>query len=103
MLTTLASPQRLRIFAALVGGRRYVSELAREVGLSRPLVSAHLRKLAAAGLIESQMELSEEGQAMRYVQVKPFSLYLTPELIAEAVQTLTITDRQSGHTTEESS
>jgi len=103
LLATLANPQRLRIVAALVGRRRYVSELAREVGLSRPLVHAHLRKLAAAGLVESHLELSEEGQAMRYVQVRPFSLGLTPELIATAVQTLTIPDRHAGSTKEEPS
>lgn len=103
LLTALASPQRLRILAALGAGRRYVSELAREVGLSRPLVHAHLGRLAAAGLVASELELSTEGHAMRYVQVCPFSLWLTPELIAEAVQTLTIPDRQSGNTKEKPS
>ena len=88
LLTALASPQRLRILAALVGGRRYVTELAKQVGLSRPLVHAHLAKLAAAGLVTSELELAEEGHGIRYVQVSPFVLHLTPELIAEAVATL---------------
>lgn len=88
LLAALASPQRLRILAALAGGRRYVTELARQVGLSRPLVHAHLGKLAAAGLVTSHMELSEEGHAMRYIEVSPFALCLTPESIAAATQTL---------------
>jgi DNA-binding transcriptional ArsR family regulator len=88
LLTALASPQRLRILAALVGGRRYVTELARQVGLSRPLVHAHLAKLAAAGLVTSELELAEEGHGIRYVRVSPFVLHLTPELIAAAVETL---------------
>lgn len=88
LLTALASPQRLRILAALVEGRKYVTELAKQVGLSRPLVHAHLTKLAAAGLVTSELELAEEGHGIRYVQVSPFVLHLTPELIAEAVATL---------------
>ena len=88
LLTALASPQRLRILAALVEGRKYVTELARQVGLSRPLVHAHLTKLAAAGLVTSELELAEEGHGIRYVQVSPFVLHLTPEVIAAAVATL---------------
>jgi Bacterial regulatory protein, arsR family len=38
MLAALANPHRLRIIAALAsGGRNYVSQLARELGISRPL------------------------------------------------------------------
>lgn len=95
LLTALASPQRLRILAALVGGRRYVTELARQVGLSRPLVHAHLSKLAAAGLVTSELELAEEGHGIRYVQVTPFVLHLTPELIAAAVETLPDKDKET--------
>jgi DNA-binding transcriptional ArsR family regulator len=37
MLSALDSPLRLRIIAALqTGGRNYVSQLAREIGISRP-------------------------------------------------------------------
>ena len=88
LLSALASPQRLRILAALVDGRRYVTELARQVGLSRPLVHAHLTKLAAAGLVTSELELAEEGHGIRYVKVSPFAVHLTPELIADAVRTM---------------
>jgi DNA-binding transcriptional ArsR family regulator len=97
-LGALASPQRLRILAALAHGRRYVSELAREVGLSRPLVHAHLAKLAAAGLVTSELELSQEGHAIRYVKATDFELTLTPAAIAEAVATMTIPDRAPGRT-----
>lgn len=101
VLSALASPQRLRILAALADGRRYVTELARQVGLSRPLVHAHLAKLAAAGLVTSEAELSDDGHAMRYVKVTPFSLCLTPEVIAVAVETLTVPDQRSSNTDEE--
>jgi DNA-binding transcriptional ArsR family regulator len=62
-LSALSSPHRLRILAALAGGRTDVSQLAREVHLSRPLVHMHLQRLAAAGLVSGRLELSEEGKA----------------------------------------
>jgi hypothetical protein len=38
-LAALANPHRLRVIAALAGGgRTYVSQLARDIGISRPLL-----------------------------------------------------------------
>jgi ArsR family transcriptional regulator len=88
VLSALANPHRLRIIAVLVAGRQYVSQLAREIGLSRPLVHMHLQRLEAAGLVAGTLELSDEGKAMKYFAVTPFALHLTPERIAEAVRTL---------------
>lgn len=91
MLSALANPHRLRIIAALsAGGRNYVSQLAREVGISRPLLHLHLQKLEEAGLVTSQLELSHDGKALNYFDVSKFVLELTPAAIAEAAQTLTI-------------
>src|SRR4051794_13659431 len=81
----LASPHRLRIVALLTEGRQYVSQLAREIGLSRPLTHMHLQKLAAAGLVSSELELSEDGKAVRYFVATDFSLVLTPAAIAAAL------------------
>lgn len=90
MLAALASPHRLRILAALQsGGRNYVSRLAREIGMSRPLLHLHLQKLAEAGLVASQLELSADGKALNYFEVADFAIALTPAAIAEAVRTLT--------------
>jgi len=89
MLAALANPHRLRIVAALAtGGRNYVSQLARDIGLSRPLLHLHLQKLADAGLVTSRMELSADGKALNYFEVAALDLPLTPALIAEAVKTL---------------
>jgi DNA-binding transcriptional ArsR family regulator len=89
MLAALANPHRLRIVAALAtGGRNYVSQLARDIGLSRPLLHLHLQKLAEAGLVTSQLELSADGKALNYFEVADFALPLAPGLIAEAVKTL---------------
>ncbi|MFF3668733.1 ArsR/SmtB family transcription factor [Microtetraspora malaysiensis] len=89
VLATLSSPHRLRVIAALAGGRNYVSRLARELGISRALLQVHLKKLEAAGLVSSQLELSEEGKAMKYYELRRFSIHLTPELILDAARTLT--------------
>lgn len=88
VLAALASPHRLRILGLLVGQRIHVSELARQVGLSRPLVHMHLRKLEDAGLLAGQLELSEGGRAMKYYEVAPFAITLDPRIIADAAQTL---------------
>lgn len=89
MLAALSNPHRLRIIAALsAGGRNYVSQMARELGISRPLLHLHLQKLEDAGLVASQLELSTDGKALNYFEVNAFAVELTPALIAEAAQTL---------------
>jgi predicted transcriptional regulator len=90
MLSALANPHRLRIIAALtVGGRNYVSQLAREIGISRPLLHLHLQKLEDAGLVASRLELSSDGKALNYFEVNNFAIELTPAAIAEAAKSLT--------------
>jgi DNA-binding transcriptional ArsR family regulator len=90
MLAALANPHRLRIIAALdSGGRNYVSQLARELGISRPLLHLHLQKLEDAGLVTSQLELSQDGKALNYFEVHSFNFELTPAAIAEAAKSLT--------------
>ena len=49
----LADVNRLRIVQRLSHGRASVTELIDHVGLSQPLVSWHLGRLRAAGLIET--------------------------------------------------
>lgn len=89
IVSALAHPHRLRIVAALAtGGRAYVSQLARDLGISRPLLHLHLRKLEGAGLVTSRLELSRDGKALNYVEVAPFDLVLTPSAIAAAARTL---------------
>jgi DNA-binding transcriptional ArsR family regulator len=91
-LAALSNPHRLRIIAALqAGGRNYVSQLAREIGISRPLLHLHLKKLEEAGLVTSRLELSHDGKALNYFEVAGFNVALTPAAIAEAAKTLTTT------------
>jgi DNA-binding transcriptional ArsR family regulator len=90
ILAALANPHRLRIIAALsTGGRDYVSRLARELGISRPLLHLHLQRLEEAGLVTSTLELSQDGKALNYFEVRSFDYDITPAAIAQAAQSLT--------------
>src|SRR5580692_4173509 len=88
VLTTLANPHRLRVVAVLARERNYVSQLARELGISRALLQVHLRKLEAAGLVSSVIEVSDDGKAMKFYEVAPFAIQLTPKTIMDAAQSL---------------
>ncbi len=46
----------------------------------------HLDRLEKAGLITGQLELSDDGKAMKYFELAPFDLRLTAEVIAKIVQ-----------------
>ncbi len=88
-LAALANAHRLRILAMLAAnGRQYVSQLAREVGISRPLLHLHLQKLEAAGLVSSRLELSGDGKALNYFEVTKFCIELSPAVIAKAAESL---------------
>ena len=88
VLATLGNPHRLRIMAVLAQERNYVSRLARDLGISRALLQVHLRKLESAGLVSATIEVSEDGKAMKYYEVTPFALHLTPKTIMVAAQSL---------------
>lgn len=88
-LRALSHPQRLAIVAVLAeGGRDYVSRLARESGMSRPLLYMHLKRLEEAGLVSGELELSSDGKAMKYFELTSFDIRLTPKLLAEAARTV---------------
>lgn len=88
LFSALSNPHRLRIVAMLARESVHVSQLARQVGLSRPLVHMHLQRLEAAGLVTGRLETSEDGKAMRFYEVTPFAIELTPELLVSAAETL---------------
>ncbi|GAA1311403.1 winged helix-turn-helix domain-containing protein [Saccharothrix xinjiangensis] len=96
MLGTLANPHRMRILATLAGGRSYVSQLARTLGIGRALLQVHLRKLESAGLVTAQPELSPDGKAMKFYEVNPFAFHLTPRSISDAARTLSAAEAPQG-------
>ncbi|MCA1831257.1 MAG: metalloregulator ArsR/SmtB family transcription factor [Actinobacteria bacterium] len=70
VLDALGDPTRRAIFERLHGGARAVGEIARDVPVSRPAVSQHLRVLKSAGLVTDRADgtrrlysVSQEGLA----------------------------------------
>lgn len=55
-LDALGDPTRRAIFERLADGPRPVGELARDLPISRPAVSQHLKVLKAAGLVRDRAE-----------------------------------------------
>jgi ArsR family transcriptional regulator len=95
LLAALAHPIRIRIVAAVAGRSTYVSQLARDLGISRPLLHMHLQKLEAAGVVVGRMEVSEDGKAMRYVEVTDFAQHLDAATLARAASSLRNTSKGS--------
>lgn len=85
VLGALASPQRLRVLAELGHESVHVSELARRVGMSRPLLYGHLTRLEQAGLVVGHLSVSPDGKALKHFQVVPFDLHLTPAVVSRAI------------------
>jgi predicted transcriptional regulator len=54
--------------------------------MSRPLLYMHLDKLEKAGLVAGQLELSQDGKAMKYFELAPFDLHLNAETIISALR-----------------
>jgi len=99
LLATLAAighPLRLRVIAELAGGRVHVSELARRLGMSRPLLYMHLDRLEKAGLVTGSLELSADGKAMKYFELVPFEVRVTAETVVRALAE----DKEHGNETQ---
>ena len=79
VLKVLSVELRLQILVLLSERPRYAYELARELGISYPLVHLHLRALERAGLIVSEYEVAEGGKLRRYYRVKDFRIEISPE------------------------
>lgn len=84
-LTAIASVQRLRILANLEGGALHVSELARRVEMSRALLYMHLTKLEEAGFVAGRLELSDDGKALKFFELVPFTITIDAATIIAAV------------------
>ncbi|MEV6929030.1 metalloregulator ArsR/SmtB family transcription factor [Dactylosporangium sp. NPDC051485] len=61
VLRALAHPLRLRMLNLIWPGPLSAAELARELSISHALASQHLRRLAAAGLVELAEERNRRG------------------------------------------
>ncbi len=79
-LKALGHISRLQLLSALTEGEKYLSGIAKEVGISRALAKVHLKKLREAGLVETRVVLMEdEARALRYYKLKDFHIEISPE------------------------
>ncbi len=86
LLDALGNEHSLKIMAVLAGGECFVSELAKMVGISRPLLYLHLKKLENAGLVESEIRHFEEPPyTKKFYRAKNFELILSLNKIKEIV------------------
>lgn len=79
MWTALGDPTRRAIFECLIEGPRAVGELARDLPVSRPAVSQHLRVLKDAGLVHQRQvgkqhiyQVDRDGLAALRAQLERF-------------------------------
>lgn len=86
VLAAVGHAQRLRVITELAAGRMYVSELARRLKISRPLLYMHLERLENAGIVVGNLELSQDGKALKYFELAPFDLRLNVDTILAAAQ-----------------
>jgi DNA-binding transcriptional ArsR family regulator len=62
----IAEPNRRAILSLLVSSEQSVGEIERQLGMSQPTVSKHLRVLREAGFVESTVDAQR-----RYYRLKP--------------------------------
>ncbi|MCF3124619.1 MULTISPECIES: ArsR/SmtB family transcription factor [Streptomyces] len=85
-LAAVGHAQRIRIITELASGELYVSELARRLGVSRPLLYMHLERMEKAGIVAGRLELSDDGKALKYFQLAPFDVRLNVDTIIAAAR-----------------
>jgi predicted transcriptional regulator len=87
ILDALGNGHSLKIMSILAGGECFVSELAKMVEISRPLLYLHLKKLENAGLVESEIRHFEEPPyTKKFYKAKNFELKLSLNSIKEIVK-----------------
>jgi DNA-binding transcriptional ArsR family regulator len=74
----VAEPSRRAILGLLLSSERSVGELERELQLSQPSVSKHLRVLRDAGFVESRIEAQRRLYRLRPEPLMELDAWLVP-------------------------
>lgn len=75
-LAALGDPTRRAIFECLARGPEAVGQLSRELPISRPAVSQHLRVLKEAGLVTDRADGTRRIYQINQVGVQAIHVYL---------------------------
>ena len=76
--TIVAEPNRRAILSLLVAYERSVGEIERELRLSQPAVSKHLRVLRDSGFVEARVEAQRRLYRLRPEPLKELDEWLAP-------------------------
>src|SRR6202040_3673668 len=76
--TVVAEPNRRAILSFLLSSERSVGEIERELRLSQPSVSKHLRVLREAGFVESRIEAQRRLYRLRPEPLMELDAWLIP-------------------------
>jgi DNA-binding transcriptional ArsR family regulator len=76
--TIVAEPNRRAILTLLLSSERSVGDLERELGLSQPSVSKHLRVLREAGLVEARIDAQKRVYRLNPEPLKELDAWLLP-------------------------
>ena len=74
----VSEPNRRAILTMLLSSERSVGDLERELGLSQPSVSKHLRVLRDAGFVESRVEAQRRLYSLRPEPLRELDEWLAP-------------------------
>jgi DNA-binding transcriptional ArsR family regulator len=74
----VAEPNRRAILSLLLSSERSVGELERELRLSQPSVSRHLRVLREAGFVQSRIEAQRRLYQLRPEPLMELDAWLAP-------------------------
>lgn len=77
-LEVLAEPRRRQILDLLLAGERPVGDLVKELTVSQPAVSKHLRVLRDAGLVEARTEAQRRIYRVRSAPLQELDAWLAP-------------------------
>jgi DNA-binding transcriptional ArsR family regulator len=76
--TVIAEPNRRAILSFLLASERSVGEIERELRMSQPSVSKHLRVLREAGFVESRIEAQRRVYRLRPEPLRELDEWLVP-------------------------
>jgi DNA-binding transcriptional ArsR family regulator len=74
----LAEPNRRSILSLLAAAERSVGEIERELGMTQPTVSKHLRVLREAGLVEVEVDAQRRLYRLKPEALQEVEAWLAP-------------------------
>jgi DNA-binding transcriptional ArsR family regulator len=74
----LAEPHRRAMLSLLLASERSVGEIERELRLSQPSISKHLRVLREAGFVEARIDAQRRLYRLRPEPLMEFDAWLAP-------------------------